>query len=227
MSEPPKRGRVHDAEGAREAILNAAEKVFAEHGFDGARVDLIAKTAGYNKSLIFQYFGDKLGVYDAVIRRADKNTSEMQAYFFSSLLDDDAPLDADKFKSLLKKLLRNYFDYLVQNPSYMHILMWEMAEGWQTTMKILSQRDLEDVERFKLLIEKARDAGLLQPGFSSVALLVMVEFIFPCFLSLAPLIQHIQSNEDVTSAAAIARARDYMIDFVIRGLLIDSPGGNP
>jgi AcrR family transcriptional regulator len=37
MSKPGSRsGRTHDAEGAREAILNAAEEVFAEHGFDGA-----------------------------------------------------------------------------------------------------------------------------------------------------------------------------------------------
>ena len=38
-----RRGRMHDAEGAREAILNAGEEVFAEHGFDGARIDAIAK----------------------------------------------------------------------------------------------------------------------------------------------------------------------------------------
>jgi len=34
-----RRGRVHDAKGAREAILNAAEVVFAEHGFSGARIE--------------------------------------------------------------------------------------------------------------------------------------------------------------------------------------------
>ena len=45
-----RRGRTHDAEGAREAILNAAEEVFAEHGFDGARIDSIAKVAGYNRA---------------------------------------------------------------------------------------------------------------------------------------------------------------------------------
>ena len=44
MSEPgSRRGRVHDAEGTRMAILDAAEEVFAEHGFDGARVDAIAE----------------------------------------------------------------------------------------------------------------------------------------------------------------------------------------
>ena len=63
MSEPDsRRGRAHDAQAAREAILNAAEAVFAEHGFDGARIDAIAALAGYNKSLIFQYFDDKLGL---------------------------------------------------------------------------------------------------------------------------------------------------------------------
>ena len=73
-----RRGRMHDAEGTRDAILNAAEEVFAQHGFDGARIDAIAATAGYNKSLIFQYFGDKLGLYAAVVRRADDQTRFMQ-----------------------------------------------------------------------------------------------------------------------------------------------------
>src|SRR2546426_766171 len=70
MSDPElRRGRTHDAEGAREAILTAAEAVFAEHGFDGARIDAIAKSSGYNSSLLFHYFGDKLGLYAEVVKR--------------------------------------------------------------------------------------------------------------------------------------------------------------
>src|SRR5579883_2677374 len=81
MSEPgsSRRGRTHDAEGAKEAILNAAEEVFAEHGFDGARIDAIAAKAGYNKSLIFQYFGDKLNLYAEITKRADREMAELQA----------------------------------------------------------------------------------------------------------------------------------------------------
>src|SRR5271157_4011967 len=85
-----RRGRTHDAAGAREAILNAAEEVFAQHGFDGARIDVIAAAAHYNKSLIFQYFDDKLGLYNAVIRRADEQTREWQTQILASLLNDDA-----------------------------------------------------------------------------------------------------------------------------------------
>src|SRR6266853_2877129 len=73
----------------REAILTAAEVVFAEHGFDGARIDTIANVSGYNKTLIFRYFGDKLGLYAAVLRRIDKQAVEIQAQLLGSLLADE------------------------------------------------------------------------------------------------------------------------------------------
>ncbi len=61
--------RERDAEVAREAILEAAEEVFAREGFDGARIDTIAAEAGYNKSLLFHYFGDKEGLYRAIVKK--------------------------------------------------------------------------------------------------------------------------------------------------------------
>src|SRR5258708_6708532 len=118
MSEPgSRRGRVHDAEGAREAILNAAEEVFTEHGFDGARMDAIATQAGYNKSLVFQYFGDKVALYAAVIKRADQEMSQFQAELFLPLLTDETNADdAHKFKALLEKIVSVLFDYLADHP---------------------------------------------------------------------------------------------------------------
>src|SRR5216683_5520936 len=91
MSEPePRRGRAHDAKGAREAILNAAEAVFSEHGFDGARIDAIAAESGYNKSLLFQYFGDKLNLYAEVVKRADREMNELTASVLGPLLEDES-----------------------------------------------------------------------------------------------------------------------------------------
>src|SRR5438067_2542786 len=115
MSEPePRRGRPHDAEGTREAILNAAEAVFAEHGFDGARIAAIARASGYNSSLIFQYFGDKLGLYAEVIKQADRETSELQTRVLAPLLADETiASNAHAFKTLLEKTVQAVFDYLV------------------------------------------------------------------------------------------------------------------
>ena len=61
--------RERDAEGARAAILRAAEEAFTRDGFSGARVDDIALAAGYNKALIFHYFDGKLGLYRALVAR--------------------------------------------------------------------------------------------------------------------------------------------------------------
>jgi len=43
------RERAYDAQSTRQAILSAAETLFAERGFDGTSVDAIASQAGYNK----------------------------------------------------------------------------------------------------------------------------------------------------------------------------------
>src|SRR5579863_7304580 len=83
-----KRGRKHvyDAQSTREAILSAAETLFAERGFDGTSVDAIASQAGYNKSLLFQYFGDKLGLYSQVLKRSDQEMATLMGRTFAPMV---------------------------------------------------------------------------------------------------------------------------------------------
>src|SRR5258706_913533 len=134
MPDPePRRGRAHDAAGAQAAILNAAEAIFAEHGFDGARTDAIAKASGYNSSLIFHYFGDKLGLYAEVVKRADREMSVLQGHMLAPLIEDETIVaSAPTFKTFLETLVTTFFDYLVEHPRFMRMLLWEQAEGWQT-----------------------------------------------------------------------------------------------
>ena len=115
--------------------MNAGEEVFAEHGFDGARIDAIAKASGYNKSLIFQYFGDKLGLYAAVIRRADEQTRTWQNEAVSALSAAEPDKRVDHLKDLLRTYIGEYFDYLVEHPRIMRIYNWEMAEGLADLLK--------------------------------------------------------------------------------------------
>src|SRR5215471_18035268 len=170
MDEPgSRRGRAHDAEGAREAILNAAEEIFAEHGFDGARIDAIAETAGYNKRLIFQYYGDKLGLYAAVLRRTDEETRVLQAQLLAPLLADETiASDAHRFRSFLKIAIGAFFDFLVEHPRLMRMIIWEQAEGWQTLAKIVSEFDTEDIDLFRKIFSKVRRAGLLRSEYDPV-----------------------------------------------------------
>lgn len=53
---------------SRQLILDAARREFGRHGFAGARVDRIARSAGVNKQLIFYYFHSKTGLFEAILR---------------------------------------------------------------------------------------------------------------------------------------------------------------
>ncbi len=48
-------------------ILDAALPVFAQHGFAGASTRALAAAAGVNIATIAYHFGDKQGLYDAVV----------------------------------------------------------------------------------------------------------------------------------------------------------------
>jgi TetR/AcrR family transcriptional regulator len=54
----------------RERILRAARREFVAKGFAGARVDAIARAASVNKRMLYHYFGDKKGLYVAVLRES-------------------------------------------------------------------------------------------------------------------------------------------------------------
>ena len=168
MPEPgSKRGRGRDAEKTRETILDTAEAAFAEHGFDGARIDAIARASGYNISLLFQYFGDKLGLYVAVLKRADRELNSLLAGVLTPwLAGETLTSQAQGFRSFLETLVRMTFDHLVAHPRFLRILTWEMAEGWQTYAQIASQFSTEESGQFETLFQEAQSAGLLRSDFS-------------------------------------------------------------
>lgn len=214
-------GRVHDARGAREAILDAAEKVFAEHGFDGTRVDVIAAASSYNKGLLFRYFGSKLDLYAAVIRRADEQTRILQEQSIAPLLDRAAALDADSLRDLLQTYLKAYFDYLLAHPRIARIYLWEIAEGWKTYAQIVSERDFDEVHHLKPLLSRLQSAGLVRSDLDPYFQMIAAEMYSLAYLACLPLARLFSPEEDFTSPNALMRARDYNAKFVSQGLIIN------
>lgn len=53
-----------------EQLLNVAEVLFAEYGYDGTSIERIAKAAGITRPVVYDHFGSKEGIYLACVRRA-------------------------------------------------------------------------------------------------------------------------------------------------------------
>jgi len=70
---------------SKQVILDAAAQVFAEKGFDGSRVDEIARRAGVNKALLYYYFESKdkileelmMGLVEEMVELKDRLTKDV------------------------------------------------------------------------------------------------------------------------------------------------------
>lgn len=114
--------REHANNGTVARILEAARDVFAEEGFAGARVDVIARKAGVNKAALYYHIGDKKALYAEVIHTVIGSAALRLAKGI-----EGEPTPEDKIRTYLKTLAQT-FD---ENPQMPRIMMRELASGGQ------------------------------------------------------------------------------------------------
>ncbi|GIU93777.1 MAG: TetR family transcriptional regulator [Gaiellaceae bacterium] len=78
------------ADERREAVLEAAGREFAKHGFHGASTDAIARSAGISQPYLFRLFGSKKELYIASVRRCFRRTLEAMQAAAEGLRGDQA-----------------------------------------------------------------------------------------------------------------------------------------
>lgn len=76
------------AEDTRDKLIEAAEEVFAEKGYTGARINDITERAGMSPASVYVRFKDKDGLFNAVLDRFRDQAGAMIGHFFDgSALD--------------------------------------------------------------------------------------------------------------------------------------------
>ncbi len=70
MSEPLKSRREREKQARYDAILDAAERVFSEKGYDRSSMDDIARRASLSRALLYVYFKDKAAIQRGIMLRA-------------------------------------------------------------------------------------------------------------------------------------------------------------
>lgn len=225
MSDSGKLRRERDAEVARKALLDAAEEIFAQEGFDGARIDAIAEASGYNKSLIFHYFEDKLGLYRAIVLRMKEMGYAGLAPMLAPFLNDDAtPLSAGQVRAVLETAIRWYFNYLVEHPRILRILAWEAAESWRTFNSIFPtpdevQQSLKHLETYISFIRRAQTAGLIAQEFDPLFLLINVTDMCIMNLLSIPRYSLVYGEATQTSPERLVYTREQIIKLLLDGIL--------
>ena len=225
MAEIPQR-RERDAEAAREAILQAAEEQFAQKGFAGARVDEIAETSGYNKSLICsQYFKGKQGLYEAVIHRMkQRGMAQMLEILKPAYRADDSQLTTEMVQEFLSKAIRMRFDALLAHENNRRILAWEAAERWSIYSRMsFTQEELCGPQEAIQFVRRAQKAGIIRPEIDPAILVTHVMGSPLIYLLSLPSYQLLLPHTDLTSPEALIHAREQIVEMIVRGVVSPAP----
>lgn len=84
---PPRRVRL-SAEQRESQLLDTAEKLFTEHGYEGVTMEDIARAAGVSRPIVYQHMGTKDGAFIACVRRAREQFEEALVASISPGLGD-------------------------------------------------------------------------------------------------------------------------------------------
>ena len=97
-------------------IVTAAREEFASRGFDGARVERIARRAAVNKQLLFYYYHSKRGLFQAVLSRGARELEQA--------LNKLALPEGGERRALerLRATLDAQFEFLARNPDLVTLL---------------------------------------------------------------------------------------------------------
>jgi len=119
-----------DPQRTQERILAAALKEFADRGFAGARVDVIARRAAINKRMLYHYFGNKEGLFRAILRR---KMAERRAW-----------REATSEEPALSLPL--WFEHVCKDTDWVRLLQWEALQtGNQPVISETERRNTANV----------------------------------------------------------------------------------
>ena len=215
--------RERDSQVAKATILAAAGEIFARDGYGAARIDAVAEAAGYNKSLIFQYFEDKLGLYKAVVHSCKEQLEDDLILIMQNSMQNNDKIDAEQFRTFLATVIRQYYYYQVSHPLKVRILAWEMAEGWRT-FKLLTPLEGPYSFRHKFLsvshfLEKARDQGIIRPEINPV--LMVAHILNMCVFHTLSIARYEMNfpDQDFSSPEALEQACEQIIILVLHGVM--------
>ncbi|GAO04794.1 TetR/AcrR family transcriptional regulator [Anaeromyxobacter sp. PSR-1] len=204
---PPRR---RDAQATRAGLLETAGRAFAEHGYDGARIDDIAARAGVNKRMIYAYFGDKDGLYRAVL----------DAHLTLALAAaDPTPAGARAApRDEVETLVRRFFGFLSEHEDFVRLMGWEALSRARRGRKLLTDRIAANLDPIHAVLRRGVAQGAFRADLAPRTFTMSVSALFLGYFMQRPFLEALWSTD-----LRAARAREAVLRDLVR-LLLDGIG---
>ncbi|KIC63937.1 TetR/AcrR family transcriptional regulator [Chryseobacterium taiwanense] len=126
-------GPIRDKEKTKQKLLAAVGKILRVKGYSGLKVSKIAAVAGFDKKLIYEYFGSTDKLIDEYIKSQD---------YWSRVNQENVEVDiSDGGKELSKMAILSQYDNLKKNKELQKIILWGLSESKPILKKIADERE--------------------------------------------------------------------------------------
>lgn len=153
-AKPAGPGRPKDLE-KRQAILDAAKRLFPRHGYDGISMDAIATEAGVSKRTVYSHFTDKDTLFAEAVKA---KCEEMLPHAVFELGPDAGPI-----REVLLTIARRFHCLVTSDEAVrLHRIMAAQAPDSPKLAKLFYEAGpRRTLAEFEALLRHAHDAGAL------------------------------------------------------------------
>lgn len=197
-----RRSQAERTQATRALLIRTGRELFAEHGFAGVSAEQLVAAAGVTRGALHHHFGDKHGLFLAVIEEVEReNTEEILAAI------QTAP---DQWNGIVLGI-RRFLD-ICERPYVVQLAMTDALSvlGWPRWRALEEQYGLGMVTA---ALQGALDGGLLKPA----PVQVLAKLVLSAITEAGLVIAHADDR-----AAARAEAEEALLT-LMAGLMREPP----
>ena len=116
--------RVRNPDRSRAVILDAAEQLFADQGYDATSLNQVGAAAGVSRGTPGYFFGSKADLYQAVLDRSFAEVREAVREGRARALASN-----ESSETILAGAVSDYFDFLAARPNFVRLIEREALSG--------------------------------------------------------------------------------------------------
>lgn len=200
------------ADDPRRRILDVAAAAFAASGFEGARVDQIAKRAAVNKAMLYYHVGDKDVLYETILLETIEDAlARIAAATASSKTAEDR----------LRSTVATIADTARRHSHFAPLMLRELASGGATLPDRVMQRMRDVFQAVRDALEQGTRSGEFR-AVDPVATHMFIAGSLLVLLAGGPIRRRIRQLTDVPKVSVADRSpadiASFVCDVVLEGL---------
>jgi TetR/AcrR family transcriptional regulator len=199
--------RRRDPDRTRRAILDAGRVEFCLHGFNGARIERIARRSKSNLRMIYHYFGNKEGLY---LSNLESVYSEIRNQELQLDLANCSPLEG------LRRLILFSFDFFATHSDFIALISTEniLKGRFLKRLPSIQAMSLPLIEVIRGFLQRGEKEGIFRTGIDPLQFYVSIVAQSQLHISNRYTLS-VLFNQDLTNEDWLRARREHTTEMLI------------